>query len=511
MLQTLIVLLLLALSLHCVFASTVTGTVVRMDGKPIEGANVHLDFTDARQPLDQLSDTKGNFSFEIEEDLSCSNIPVAKIMAFAPGYAPDSAMLKRSGNVIMLSLCAKIGGTVVDIKGRPLAGVPVRLCNWGDRMHLDYRRDIPEEWRTCFTAVSTTEGTWTLSGIPLSGTATFALDDDRYVRDEQFIYLQFVAGEQAEPVHFIARPGATVTGRILTPEGKPATDAEVSCSTSADFSPVKTMADGSYRIAGLETGSYTIRAWSKTQAWIADPLMGIVLTAGKETAAPDLHTHAGAVLEGTIVDAATGTPIPGTAIMSLYKGHPLALASARFTIFTVKNGHFFIRTQPAQHTLLINDPPPGYLPQPDAEAIPVELQEGQTVTMTLKLHKGLSVTGTVTGDDGTPAAGAEFTIFFQDTDNARYTSINFTTDQHGYFTVTGLPMGEGNIDYSGSFYADAPEWDLPTALDIDIPTKDADCHHYHPSYQQYIAYCARTRGGYETSPAGRCDGHVRNG
>ena len=36
-----------------------------------------------------------------------------------------------------------------------------------------------------------------------------------------------VAGEQPDAVHFTVRPGATVTGRVLTPEGAPAADARV--------------------------------------------------------------------------------------------------------------------------------------------------------------------------------------------------------------------------------------------------------------------------------------------
>ncbi len=42
------------------------------------------------------------------------------------------------------------------------------------------------------------------------------------------------------------------------------------------------------------------------------------------------------------------------------------------------------------------------------DAQTVDLQEGKTVTVTLKLHKGLSVAGTVTDAQGKPAAGVRF-------------------------------------------------------------------------------------------------------
>ncbi len=40
-----------------------------------------------------------------------------------------------------------------------------------------------------------------------------------------------------------------------------------------------------------------------------------------------------------------------------------------------------------------------------SEALPVDLRAGETSTVTVKLHKGLSISGTVMGADGQPVAG----------------------------------------------------------------------------------------------------------
>ena len=81
----------------------------------------------------------------------------------------------------------------------------------------------------------------------------------------------------------------------------------------------------------------------------------------------------------------------------------------------------------------------------------MELQDGKTVTVVLKLRKGLTVTGTVTDEEGKPVAGVDFCIRMPyDLNNAwmenrNDTEVHFTTDQQGHFTVSGLPAGKGTL------------------------------------------------------------------
>ena len=85
--------------------------------------------------------------------------------------------------------------------------------------------------------------------------------------------------------------------------------------------------------------------------------------------------------------------------------------NSRFSGFTSDNaGHFHLRTQPNEMTLYCENAQGGYLKQQEADAQTVDVQEGKTVTVTVNLLKGLSVTGTVTDGEGKPAAGVEFYI-----------------------------------------------------------------------------------------------------
>ena len=104
----------------------------------------------------------------------------------------------------------------------------------------------------------------------------------------------------------------------------------------------------------------------------------ITLTEGKETAIPDIHTHVGAALDGTVVDAETGTPLAG-ARFDLHQGKKTDIESWVARRHTDQQGHFFYRTLPKQLTLLCSHPPQGYLKQQSTDALTVELQEGEGV------------------------------------------------------------------------------------------------------------------------------------
>ncbi len=225
--HTLIAVLLLALSLGSVSAATVTGKVIGMDGKPISGANICLiqSFTNGEKVY-LLSDAAGNFSADIDVTEQMSNAPLGSFVAYAPGYALASAMLMGGDNNITLSPGTTISGTVVDADGKPLAGVPVRLIDWnGSHLAERLSRGARCMARTLYLRPPKPMAPGACPVSCRTGTAKVVLDDDRYVRGQQEIAL--LPGEKAPAVHFTARPGATLTGRVLTPKGEPAADAKV--------------------------------------------------------------------------------------------------------------------------------------------------------------------------------------------------------------------------------------------------------------------------------------------
>ena len=197
--QTLSVLFLLALSLSFVSAATVTGKVVGTDGKPIKGASVYLYLYDERKPLDLPTDAEGGFTVDIDLTSKQANAYLASVIAYAPGYTLTSAMLKANGNVITLS-----AGTTHQRHrrecGRQTAGRhsgQVVLLAGNAINHAMKRRRVPDEWRDTLHRHQRGRRRLDTARHPAEGTVSLALDDDRYVHEEQEITL--VAGEKATP------------------------------------------------------------------------------------------------------------------------------------------------------------------------------------------------------------------------------------------------------------------------------------------------------------------------
>ena len=191
-----------------------------------------------------------------------------------------------------------------------------------------------------------------------------------------------------------------------------------------------------------------------------------------------------------MVDADTGAPIPGISDIGLRFDNPhYTLPSGTFSISsgrvgpngtimelgirTDKDGHLRQRLQPTKLSLLVETPPTGYVKQQDAEAQSPELHEGQTAVVTLKLHHGCTVTGEVTDDAGNPVAGVDFDLRMQaDRDGGPVrndTQIQCTTtDEHGRFTVAGLPAGQGKVQLH-KYYQMPSEWLQDEPLAITVP------------------------------------------
>ena len=135
---------------------------------------------------------------------------------------------------------------MVDIAGKPLAGVPVSLLGWGSGNGYS----VPVQWRPRFTATSAADGGWTLPGVPHAGEVMIGIgleDDDRYALEEKTITL--AADKPANPVQLIAYLGASLTGRVLSAQGTPVADVMVSIKPA--YANLRTEADGSYHFSRL--------------------------------------------------------------------------------------------------------------------------------------------------------------------------------------------------------------------------------------------------------------------
>lgn len=447
MCRTFVVISLLVLTFGLVSAATVTGKVIDADGKPIKGANVllYLFQPGKRIALELSTDAGGGYAAEVDPALlQQQNTVIGMIFAYAPGYTLAQARLKKSGNVITLNPGTSISGAVVDEAGKPLAGAPVCLAYCRD--HDGNSVAVPVQWSARFTVHSAADGGWTLPGIPLDGNAAVALNDDRYVRELREITL--VDGVKAASVSFKVHPGATVTGRVLTPEGAPVADARVDIYAANDTemnSPAtsdygKTAADGSYRLTGLSTGTYTINVYDIKQVWVAAPLHDVKLAEGKETAVPDLRIRFGAALEGTVLDG-EGKPVAGVSFCVSMNNASSWNAYTQVQFITDQQGKFKVSRPPADKvviTLFIDQQSCAWeLPAPLDIEVPVK----EPITITLRQRAMHGVTGRVVDTRHHPLAGV--TVTFDESFESYKPSQKLTanTGADGGYQLAKIPAG----------------------------------------------------------------------
>lgn len=462
---------LLILSLGMLSATTVAGKVVDPDGKPIPNASLLLFYGENRKQLRSSAD--GTYTTEFDLPPDQQGPAVVNAHAFAKGYAVIQARLNADeNNVITLTPDCQISGIVTDPTGAPVAGVTVCL----DAQHSrNTWSGVPDEWRQDFSIQSAADGSWSVPGTARDGEVFVVIDDDCYIHVKQVCTT--TDGRQSEAVHLTARPGATLTGRILAPDGTPDSHASVwISSTQGNYSDRGyTNEDGRYRITGIAPGSYQLDTDSLLNSWIADPLEHLALKAGTETTAPDVQTHCGAILDVEILDADTGLPIPD-ACFNCFSGNTFDDESIEFSAIAYDNGHFtfHMKPKPAQLSLLVDQPTCGYCKQMDSEAVPITLQEGKTSRVTVKLHKGLALAGMVKDTKGNPAAGVTFSVYIpcgKCTDGCHNdTLVQVVTDAQGQFTASGLPAGKGILSIENN-PEDEDTWEMTEPVEYQMPAQ----------------------------------------
>src|SRR5262249_11362049 len=112
-------------------AVTVSGRVLDPDGKPFAGAKVYLWTRTSRKlaalPVRATTAEDGRFSFTV----TATEREQGKVVATAGGNGPDWAELEPESKEEMTLRLAKddvpVGGRIIDLEGRPIAGVTIEV------------------------------------------------------------------------------------------------------------------------------------------------------------------------------------------------------------------------------------------------------------------------------------------------------------------------------------------------------------------------------------------------
>lgn len=434
-------------------AGRVSGYVVsNQDGRPVAGARAEVFRKGWGTVAVAGTDARGRFEFE----LPAVAAPEYQVRVWPEGLAlAASAFFALSGGtgvdlkqLTTQAVHGDVSGTVTDVVGVPLEGIPVVL-------------DLQGVGIIARTA-SARDGAYRFDGLVAGGPQyrVRALPDDQNRAAAASPWFQ--AGSGAETLQYLAvRPAtslrggfafAKVAGQVTDPAGRPVADALVELRRDGTGEVVFTATtgpDGRYafeKVAPVAAGALGYRLEVSKADWVttdqnqAADGAGVFRPAAARTVPADVTLHAGAgALGGRVLDPA-GAPVAGAAVVLFEVGRGEV---AR--VQTDAGGTYRFAGVPggfgARYRLLAVAA--GYLASDLAagsdlplEPVPAPRAAGGDAYDLKAVPAGAGLSGLVTGAAGHPLAGAA--VVARDALGRTVTAV---TGARGTFTLSGLAPG----------------------------------------------------------------------
>ena len=417
--------------------------------------------------------------------------PDAETATQAPATQPPGQQLLVSTEPAPVApgqkTAVRLAGTVVDANSAPIAGAQVAVLAHQRRQHaggiLSGDQDI-----VLATGTADDTGRFELV-VPIEADATFyqvrvAAAATGHALSWVSLPPTVSALATQPPVEIKLPPERIVRGRLLDPDGKPATGVVVSVaavgrsvrgeSDGIRFiqpaekmplgpKPVITDAEGRFEFRGLNRGAFMVRDDRyRDRGFSSMPPEEPVIRSLSETKEPpktnylpggdiEVPLSPAQYVEGTVRYADTGLPAPGTRL-GVSEGPFMAV---RAETVADANGHFRIKAEPEEDYHLVAFPAERqpYL----IKSQPGHWPAGTTQqTVDVELRRGTLIEGTVTEKPsrefprGRPIAGAG--IFYEPRDDnvavpkdliAGYRA-RFISDDAGHFWIA-VPPGIGHL------------------------------------------------------------------
>jgi hypothetical protein len=346
----------------------------------------------------------------------------------SPGLAPARRLVVRAAEEataradVALEPPAALAGAVLDPGGAPLPGIRVLVLPALDEPGVPASAP-PEETAVAITAA---DGTFAVAGIAPGLHAVAAEGEGRHPAR-----LPRVAVPRDGPLAMVLEPLGALAGTVAQ-DGRPAAGAEVLAASRDHAARTVAGPDGRFALR-LPAGAYRVAATAGDRAAAAGPL---AVAAGAETDAQLSLVRASAI-EGTVVEAGSGRPVPGAElVVALHEtGTPVARASAG------PDGRFRIDgLAPGAHDLAASAP--GRSP---ARAPALTLPDGAPFRLRLPLEAAGAVLGRVTDGSGRAIAGARIRIVTEGDGLLPARRRDARTDFEGRFRVDGIAAGRAEL------------------------------------------------------------------
>lgn len=311
--------------------ASLRGLVTDGKGGPIEGAEVRAQapergelpalLSSGKGPADAVTSADGSFVLEDRTPGESLDLSVLH-PSYGPGKAPGVAVPSEAPVRIVLQPTSRVSGRATDPDGKPVAGAFVFLSELA-AVSLGGQSGLLSSGRF-HDGITDDDGSFSLEGVAAGPVRLNTRAPGR--QEAKLEGLEVKPGQDLAGLQLVLAPGATVEGRVLSPEGEPVTGAEVvvveaSPGDGPAFSSLRarTDGDGRYRIDGVAPGPRVVEARAEGyQRAVRD------VEVSPETRAVDFRLERGLELSGRVVDAA-GTPIPSVQL-SLIAGDDFFLA-----------------------------------------------------------------------------------------------------------------------------------------------------------------------------------------
>jgi len=363
----------------------VHGRVIDATGAPVSDYSIVVAKRDGFAAPRTISDADGRFEWK------AAPFGPSRISVSASGFAPAMKDIDVPGDevTIVLTRGRTLRGKVTGRSGEALAGVSV------DRSVSDSWLPTPPE-----AIVTADDGSYEIKGLP-SAAGTVSFRKDGFASTRRTI----AAGDGDLRLDVQLTAGRTIVGHVLTADGKPVAQANVSAQTAAaggdNGGGATTAEDGSFSIGGLVPAHYDFVAdGNGIRGRVADVDVAKVSEITIRLAAP---THA--AISGRIIGAGDARMISVTA----QSGDDTVSVQADST------GSFRFENAPIG-TVTINavafTATPRYTKQ-----VTIDVSAESESHVDLTFPEQFTITGRVT-TNGTPVAGAALT-FGREAESAR--------------------------------------------------------------------------------------------
>ncbi|HMC66202.1 MAG TPA: sigma-70 family RNA polymerase sigma factor [Gemmataceae bacterium] len=435
---------------------TVTGRVLDASGKPVAGAQVAVigqpktptrggDLSSGdNQVLDQTkANREGRFGLKVPRTSSARFRYVA-VVAGSKGHGlgmqqvnPDAERPKAE---IKLPPEQIIRGRILDLQGRPTAGVKVHVTAIGKSelgmpIPLSFW-NAPKRFSPWPEAVTTdNEGRFVLHGLNRDQGVWLEVFDDRFARHS----VRVPPEKEQKQVALTLAPAQIIEGRVLAEDtGNPVPHAHVTVTAwdneelfQANGTGMDGDADaeGRFRLNPFPGKQFTVIAYaSHGQPYLIRQKL-FKWPKGAVKHAIEVRLPRGVLVRGKITEAKSGVPVAAASVQYLpRRNNPNQrddiVIGWQATSVSNRDGIFHMAVIPGQGSLLIQGNPPDYVHleigskqvdfdqpggqrlYPDGLVVLDLKKEEKTKEVAVTLRRGVTIRGRLVGPDGKPVAKA---------------------------------------------------------------------------------------------------------